>query len=109
MNVTGTVGWMAPEVQHDCAQDTTYSRSADVFSLGLLYLALILHQIGDHLQPFTGNPFLETTPLPCVANIYTLVGSVYNNADLCEMSPIYTNLKVCTPHGPSSKLLRREN
>ena len=55
--VVGTVGWMAPEVQHDSEGHSTYNRSADVFSLGLLYLALVLHQLGRNLLAFTGNPF----------------------------------------------------
>ena len=55
--VVGTLGWMAPEVRHDSEGHSTYNRSADVFSLGLLYLALVLHHIGRDLLPFTGNPF----------------------------------------------------
>ena len=53
--VVGTFGWMAPEVRHDSEGHSTYNRSADVFSLGLLYLALVLHQLGRNLLPFTGK------------------------------------------------------
>ena len=53
--VTGTFGWMAPEVEHDSDDHSAYSRSADVFSLGLLYLAMVLHQLGRNLLPFTGE------------------------------------------------------
>ena len=52
---TGTFGWMAPEVHDNSGLGSTYNISADVFSLGLLFLALVLHQLGKNLEPFTGK------------------------------------------------------
>ena len=50
----GTFGWMAPEVHHDNDGSSVYNRPADVFSLGLVFLALVLHKLGKSLLPFTG-------------------------------------------------------
>ena len=54
----GTVGWQAPEVlmlaegRKDAAYH--YSRPADVFASGLVFLTLVTHRQGESLYPRTG-------------------------------------------------------
>jgi serine/threonine protein kinase len=52
---TGTLGWMAPEIHDDSSLASRYNKSADVFSLGLLFLALVRHELGNYLAPLTGK------------------------------------------------------
>ena len=50
---TGTIHWMAPEIPVTGAR-CKYGLAVDIFSLGLVFLALVLHKAGERLQAFTG-------------------------------------------------------
>ena len=51
----GTYGWLAPEILHEADDRSRYSFSADIFALGLVFLALLLALPGkSHLLPYTG-------------------------------------------------------
>ena len=58
-SATGGVGstkWMAPEVfmPEDATDRPIYSRAIDIFSLGLLFLSLLMHRAGEPLAAHTG-------------------------------------------------------
>ena len=48
----GTSGWQAPELSSRDSQ--RYSLQVDIFSMGLLFLAMLRHLRGRHLKPFLG-------------------------------------------------------
>ena len=50
---TGTIHWMAPEIPVTRVR-CKYGLAVDIFSLGLLFLALVLHKAGERLEAFTG-------------------------------------------------------
>ena len=54
----GTVAWMAPEqfAVRRPKNDQKYGLAADIFSLGLLFHSLLVHQRGKYLKPYEGNP-----------------------------------------------------
>ena len=51
----GTPGWQAPEIPK-CTSSSSkrYSLPVDIFSLGLLFLAMLRHLTGKHLLPLQG-------------------------------------------------------
>ena len=52
----GTYGWLAPEILTDGDDRSRYSFSSDIFSLGLLFLAMLLALPGkSHLLPYAGT------------------------------------------------------
>ena len=51
---TGTLSWMAPEICAIGVSRCRYGLAVDIFSLGLVFLALVLHKAGEHLRAFTG-------------------------------------------------------
>ena len=51
----GTTGWQAPETLKGDDDRSTFSPQSDIFSLGLLFLAMLLALPGkSHLLPYTG-------------------------------------------------------
>ena len=50
----GTVGWRAPEIPRRSATSCDYRFPVDIFSLALLFLAMLKHQLGSFLQPHLG-------------------------------------------------------
>ena len=54
---TGTPSWMAPEISVTRGVSCSYTLAVDIFSLGLLFLALVTHEIGKRLTAFTGMYF----------------------------------------------------
>ena len=59
----GTPGWQAPELT---SSGTGYSFPVDIFSLGLMFLAMLMHLIGRNLEPFRG--MLKVTQLYLLSN-----------------------------------------
>ena len=51
---TGTLHWMAPEIPVTRVK-CRYGLAVDIFSLGLVFLALVLHKAGQRLEAFTGT------------------------------------------------------
>ena len=49
----GTVLWMAPEIKQN-KRICGYSMAVDIFSLGMVFLAILMHQPRERLSPFTG-------------------------------------------------------
>ena len=50
----GTVGWSAPEIFRSGDSNRNYHFPVDIFSLGLVFLAMLKHQLGHHLEPHQG-------------------------------------------------------
>ena len=50
----GTLDWMAPDIYPGEDEHVRYSRAADIFSLGLVFLSLIEHVPGNILQARKG-------------------------------------------------------
>ena len=47
---TGTEGWMAPEIPAERNIRTKYGFPVDIFSMGLLFMVLLLHEPGKNLD-----------------------------------------------------------
>ena len=51
----GTPDWMAPDIFPNLEDRVKYGKAADVFSLGLVFLAMVNHVPGKKLMPIKGN------------------------------------------------------
>ena len=64
----GTAGWSAPEIFR--SSDGNYHFPVDIFSLGLVFLAMLKHQLGHHLQsPPRYVTIILTLIIPCGVNL----------------------------------------
>ena len=55
MSLCGTPLWMAPEILPNSDGKVHYNSKSDVFSMGMVFYALINHEQGRRLQPLTGK------------------------------------------------------
>ena len=68
---TGTLSWMAPEIPATRVRGN-YGLAVDIFSLGLVFLAIVLHKAGERLKAFTGiriSLFCINISLCCVYHL----------------------------------------
>ena len=60
---TGTHGWQAPELTSDSER---YYLTVDIFSLGLIFLAMLRHLTGKYLETLEGMLNLVCSLVPIV-------------------------------------------
>ena len=71
----GTPGWQAPELTSSDSE--SYCFPVDIFSLGLLFLAMLMHSLGRNLEPFRGMLKLVYSFIPIVKSLKQFFNFAY--------------------------------